>query len=151
MSLIITGAILKLMRTADTVIFRTNTYNSALELRHQADGLPESCSELAIPANLDSYSGMFRKSYDTGTWTAFEMSTAAKWNAAIRTAFTLLKAGDEISLLWGANIHANDYARSADLNVDTLDLVAARKDQRLVFHISTRVCPSNTARMIQLP
>lgn len=94
------------------------------------------------------------------TATCCESVTSAQYDEVWQTVAAMLKAGDELSLRWGADGFRNGYLESAvirpgehcageSLHVDSLEIVIRRNGKTLVFLLDVSVCPNNTARMVR--
>ena len=155
---------LQALRKADTVSFfhrpkpdATNetSYVSATK-RAKPSGNDPFAHDVSIiipcECRLTDYSDYENKiAYDSTAWNAFEMIHAAQSEDAWQTTASLLRVGDKLTLMWerGAFTTAHMKEATPKFYGDRLQLRVTRGDKVLTFHVDTRVCEDNSARMIR--
>lgn len=106
--------------------------------------------------DIDVTTSMFGYGEPGETWnlgsapkaTAYEYEGTAQYSKTWSTLVSLFRAGDELQLLWLAD-NNSETIRLADLHTDQLDINVKRGDKEMRFHVSTRITPDNSARMIK--
>lgn len=84
---------------------------------------------------------------------AYASVSSPRFNELWQTFLAIVRAGDDVRIVWSANGKANCHIHEAKLNVDTCELEIKRpigqsgRTRRLRFHIDQTICPANTARM----
>jgi hypothetical protein len=89
--------------------------------------------------------------YKSGEWNAFEMLHCAQSHDEWKTIASLLRAGDKLCLHWQRGGFTTESMENASPHFygDRLSLLVERGDKVLAFHIDTRICEDNSARMIR--
>lgn len=146
---------IKALRKADDVSFhKLGTGSSHIRATKRTrntgvfSGSEDSFREIAVGSMLHDYE---QDSVNRcgECWSAFEMIHSAECCLAWQTIAGLLRAQDEIVLLWGHGAAGTIGIRDAGMVGDTLSLAVLRGEKTLCFRISTRVGHDNTARMIR--
>jgi hypothetical protein len=81
---------------------------------------------------------------------AFAMVMCSKYDHAWQTTLGLLRVGDELILHWIVDGHTTEGLEPHGFHGDSLELIAVRKEKRLVFHVCTETSLDNSARMCKL-
>ena len=165
----ITKQDLAALRKAETVVFRSFKGEGTLEvgIRGWGDPVVYSAADqrlfpetgmayderrrvISVNATISGFhegSGIWRGDDESS---AFEMIHGGPYNAVWTTIVGLLRAGDRVTLAFGADAHNNGYVYSANLHADELRLLVERDGKpTMTFLIKVSVCADNTARMVQ--
>jgi hypothetical protein len=78
---------------------------------------------------------------------AFEMLQACQHSPHWVTITKLLRAGDDLTLLWSADAWTTPSMKVAGFHGDTLDLRVERRGKIMTFRIDTSITRSVTGRM----
>jgi hypothetical protein len=156
---------LQALRKADTVSFfhrpkpdATNetSYASATKRAKPSGSDPFARDvSIVIPCEwrLTDYTDGYenRIEYGSDAFNAFEMIHSAQHEAAWQTTASLLRVGDKLTLLWERGAVTTQHMKEASPKFfgDRLSLLVTRGERQLTFHIDTRVCEDNSARMIR--
>ena len=155
---------LQALRKADTVSFfhrpKPDATNETSYVSATKRAKPSGCDPFAhdvsivIPCEcrLTDYSDYENKiAYDSTAWNAFESIGSAQHEAAWQTTASLLRVGDKLMLLWERGAFTTQHMKEATPKFfgDRLSLLVTRGEKQLTFHIDTRVCEDNSARMIR--
>lgn len=141
---VITREDIKEMKRADSIVFRTRDGKTTMECIIQAKNTKKTKrSEQTYILEVGNASKQVKK--------AFSMNHSTKMDGVMQTIFSLLKDGDEISLLWGRDYLTNQYHKKNNLHEDALYMIVIRRgsnDKRFEFMIDASTCEDNSARMI---
>lgn len=152
------------LRKADSVCFfhrpkpdttGETSYINAIKRAKQSAADPFSqdvCVQIVCEHRLTDYSDSDSKiPYDSEAFNAFEMIHSAQHENAWQTTASLLRAGDKLMLIWERGAFTTQHMKEATPKFygDRLSLLVTRGERQLTFHIDTRVCEDNSARMIR--
>jgi hypothetical protein len=76
-------------------------------------------------------------------------SLNGQYNDMWNTIKGLLKAEDELTLLFSGGAYNNGYTRPAGLHADRLSLAVKRGNRKMTFIVGVSVTADNTARMVK--
>ena len=136
--MLITSDALKLLKKANTIVFRRVGKTDTIELSKDDDW------RFVLKEEVESYKVPRECFYLTSSY-----------DPILYTVIHLLKAGDDVSIHWYKDKHTNDYVKKAqgytwsELHSDSLELIVNRNNKRMVFEVGTVTCPDNSARMIR--
>ena len=139
------------MKKADRIVFRHVRGESQIEAIKEADERNpfEQNRIVACGAKFVDYSDrkVFGPALDT--FTAFEMKMHPSYDEEWRTIVSLLREGDELTLVWTRDAYKCQNLDAAQLHGDSLSLLIKRGEKTMRFTLEWSVCPDNTARMIR--
>jgi len=139
------------MKKADRIVFRHYRGESQIEAIKEADERNpfEQKRIVACGAKFVDYSDrkVFGPALDT--FTAFEMIHSPSYNEEWLTIVSLLREGDELTLVWTRDAYKCQNLDAAQLHGDSLSLAVKRGEKTMRFSVEWSVCPDNTARMIK--
>jgi len=139
------------MKKADRIVFRHYRGESQIEAIKEADERNpfEQVRIVACSAKFVDYSDrkVFGPALDT--FTGFEMKMHPGYDEEWLTIVSLLREGDELTLVWKRDAGSCQNFKDAGLHGDSLSLAVKRGEKTLTFFIESSVCPDNTARMIK--
>jgi len=139
------------MKKADHIVFRHVRGESQIEAIKEADERNpfEQVRVVACSAKFVDYSDRKVFSSALDTFTGFEMFHTPNYNEEWTTIIGLLREGDELTLVWTRDGFTCQNHKDAALHGDRLSLAVQRGEKTMRFHLETRVCPDNSARMIK--
>ena len=139
------------LKKADRVVFRHIRGESQIEAIKEADERNPFEQVRAIPCGAKFVDYSERKVFGPAldTFTGFEMFHTPNYNEEWTTIIGLLREGDELTLVWTRDGFTAQTHEDAALHGDRLSLAVKRGEKTMRFHLETRVCPDNTARMIR--
>jgi hypothetical protein len=164
------------LRKADRVCFfhrpkpdttGETSYINAIKARERSERDPfaqDVCVLIPVDYRLTDYTEgeENRVAYGSEAFNAFEMIHSAQHDDAWKTTVSLLRAGDKLTLLWARGAFTTQHMKESTPKFfgDTLHLRVTRGDsaelgkygknaKTLTFHVDTRICEDNSARMVR--